>query len=778
MPLGDLVPIARQIALGLESAHENGIVHRDLKPANIKITEAGVVKVLDFGVAKLRGDAIATADDGRTMTVSGTLDGTIVGTVAYMSPEQARGKAVDKRADVWAFGCILYEMLTGRRPFRGETVSDTIAATLDQSPDWSLLPAATPPSLRRLLSRCLEKDPAHRLRDVGDAIFDLDESLRESRAAAAPVPAASRAGRRRILVLALGALVVAVAAAIGWSVRSTTDILAPAAPVALTSLRGNEQGPSFSPDGRYMAFEWNGLNRDNRDIYVLVVGSSATPQRLTTDVADDSSPSWSPDGAQIAFVRRGLDRATIYTVSPLGGSERKVAEFPSSATTGGLSKPSWSRDSRSLVIGQSALNFGTGITLVSADGVSPPRPIVPASPDARIGSPVLSPADDSLAYSSCRVGQTCTLVVQPLDAALTPTGSPRSVTTSRLLIFQLTWATDGQSLIYVESQGLTLFNPSSLWRVPASGGAPPVRLDAAGNAWTPAVSSHRLAYARRQGDADIWRLAPGGDPVTFPASSSFSDVGPSMSSDGKRVAFATDRDGGMNEIWVSNIDGTGLRPLARGANQPVDHGSPRWSPDDKRIAFDGRGSDGVQHVFVVDAEGGLARQLDSGSQPGQRPAWSADGKWIYFNSSREGVPQIHRIPAAGGSSEQVTQKGGAAPVVSLDGTTLYYFRPTDEGRTLFAAPIAGGPERPIDRIVSWNYCAVETGLVYMTAAGDSRNVFEVRLLDASSGRIQTLYTWQADGMGYGLGATRDAKTVLVSGSKNLESDLWMIENYR
>ena len=463
------MPIARQIALGLESAHENGIVHRDLKPANIKITEAGVVKVLDFGVAKLRGDANATADDGRTMTMSGTLDGTIVGTVAYMSPEQARGKSVDKRADVWAFGCILYEMLTGRRPFRGETVSDTIAATLDQSPDWSLLPAATPPSLRRLLSRCLEKDHTHRLRDIGDAIFDLDESLRESRAAAAPVPAASRAGHRRILPLALGALVVAVAAAIGWSIRSPTDTPAPAAPVALTSLRGNEEGPSFSPDGRQVAFVWNGLNRDNPDIYVRIVGSSADPLRLTRDAADDALPSWSPDGTQIAFVRRGSDRAVIYSVSPIGGSERKVAEFPT-----GRSKPSWSRDSKSLVIsGQ----YGE-ITLVSADGVSPPRTIVSAIPDARIGSPVLSPVDDSLAYISCRVGQACTLVVQPLDATLTPTGSPRSVATGGPLIFQLTWATDGQSLIYVQSQGLTPFNPSSLWRVPASGGAPP-------GAWTP-----------------------------------------------------------------------------------------------------------------------------------------------------------------------------------------------------------------------------------------------------------------------------------------------------
>jgi serine/threonine protein kinase len=180
VPLDEALPVARQIAQALETAHEQGIIHRDLKPANIKVRGDGAVKVLDFGLAKAVDPAAASAADGAnspTLTAHATALGIILGTVAYMAPEQAKGKPVDKRADIWAFGVVLFEMLSGRAAFQGDTVTDIIAAVVTREPDWTLLPATTPASIRRLLARRLEKDPKRRLRDIGDARFEIDETI-------------------------------------------------------------------------------------------------------------------------------------------------------------------------------------------------------------------------------------------------------------------------------------------------------------------------------------------------------------------------------------------------------------------------------------------------------------------------------------------------------------------------------------------------------------------------------------------------------------------------
>src|SRR5256714_536453 len=179
VPMDTALSYARQIAEALDAAHEKGIIHRDLKPANIKITPDGLVKVLDFGLAKAATGDGSTSDltQSPTMTIGGTRDGVLLGTAAYMSPEQARGRAVDKRADIWAFGCVVYEMLTGRIAFRGETVADTIAAILQREPDWSRVSESTPATVHRLLRHCLQKDVRRRLRDIGDARMELDDAL-------------------------------------------------------------------------------------------------------------------------------------------------------------------------------------------------------------------------------------------------------------------------------------------------------------------------------------------------------------------------------------------------------------------------------------------------------------------------------------------------------------------------------------------------------------------------------------------------------------------------
>ena len=293
LPITEALSIGRQIADALEAAHDKGIVHRDLKPANIKVTPGGAVKVLDFGLAKAGGTAAGEGAASQATTADHTQEGRILGTASYMSPEQARGLTVDTRTDVWAFGCVLFEMLTGRQVFAGATFSDTVAAVIEREPDWTLLPAGTPSLVRRLLRRCLAKDPKDRPRHMGDIGIELKDALEElaSGAAEGPQPASAvvRAPRRWGWAVATLAAVTVVAAYAGWQVWSSPGASPSLRAVPLTSLPGVTRSPSFSPDGNQVAFSWTGADGSNPDIYVQQIGAGA-PLRLTTDPGNDFSP--------------------------------------------------------------------------------------------------------------------------------------------------------------------------------------------------------------------------------------------------------------------------------------------------------------------------------------------------------------------------------------------------------------------------------------------------------------------------------------------------------
>ena len=335
IPVDEALPIARQVAEALEAAHERGVVHRDLKPANVKLRPDGTVKVLDFGLAKAV-DVAAAADPSfsPTMTHAATQAGLILGTAAYMSPEQARGKAVDKRADIWAFGVVLFEMLSGERLFSGETVTDTLAAVVRGEPDWRALPADTPVGVRRLLRRCLQKDPARRLRDIGDARLEITDPGAE---AAPGAPAAARAAPRRWLaVIAVAALAAGAAAGFWWA--GSGD----AAPTEWTATRlggpDTADCPRLSPDGQLLAFLAivDGLNQ----VAVMKPGTGSWTF-LTHDRASGliDSLNWTADGSRILYDRLTDAPAGIYTVPALGGDERLLIEnaaMPQSLPDGSL----------------------------------------------------------------------------------------------------------------------------------------------------------------------------------------------------------------------------------------------------------------------------------------------------------------------------------------------------------------------------------------------------------------------------------------------------------
>src|SRR5229473_5915304 len=328
LPLSEALAVAQQIADALDAAHRAGIIHRDLKPSNIKITPDGVVKVLDFGLAKALAAEGSGPDLSKSPTITGrgTIEGVILGTAAYMSPEQARGQPVDKRTDIWAFGCVLFEMLTGSSAFARETVTDTIAAVVGAEPDLKLLPANTPGSIRRLLMRCLQKDARRRLHDIADARIEIEDTI-ATPAEPVPVPPPRRRSRLALSALSLG---IAAALVVLWMARDrfARPVAAPSPPeirvTRLTNLPGLEESPAISPDGRSLAFT-AGVD-GKRQVFLQLLAGGA-PLQITRDTVDHQCPRWSPDSSSILYFSpavSGTVQGSIWEIPALGGVPRRV----------------------------------------------------------------------------------------------------------------------------------------------------------------------------------------------------------------------------------------------------------------------------------------------------------------------------------------------------------------------------------------------------------------------------------------------------------------------
>jgi serine/threonine-protein kinase len=701
IPVDDALPIAKQIALAIEAAHERGIVHRDLKPSNIKVRRDGTVKVLDFGLAKafepVAGPGIAATLTSPAMTVAGV----ILGTAAYMSPEQARGEVADERADVWAFGCVLFEMLTGERLFDGRTVTDVLAAVLRADPPWDRLPSRLHPRLRMLLERCLERDPRDRYHSIADARVDVDKAMTTpspTEALSSVATPARRAGFAAALLVAA-----AIAAAVAWMLKPSA-----AAPVTrLSYVLPADQSftqnirslVAFAPDGTsfaYIADSQIFLRRLDSFEAIPIRGTEGTP----------STPVFSPDSRSLVFWDSRDEQIRRVTID--GGTPLPLAH--ASAVYG----MSWAP-------GGVLYAQEDGIWKVNADGGTPER-IVAIEASQRVHGPQLLPDGVSLLFTLLSRAQgagagawdQAEIVVQSADGrrqALVTGSDGFYVPTGHLVFARGT-------VLYAMR-----FDPESL---SVRGGPVPVieglqravRTPGSSAAANFAISdTGTLAYANFQvalGAVPRSLVAVDRTGRSEPLLDEQRDYWrPRVSRDGTRVAVELQRPGGGGEIWIADLAQRAASPLAVAADLNV---FAAWGADDRSIVFRSNrgGAHGVFRQGVAGTEDAVlivrtlaepivtdvSRDgvilLAEGSQSAARaiktivdgeltdflstPAmehmavFSPDGRWVAYASNESGRDEVYLrpFPRSDGIGRRVSIDGGTAPMWARDAAELYF----------------------------------------------------------------------------------------------------------
>ena len=702
----EVIAIAGQIADALDAAHERGIVHRDLKPGNIRVTADDVVKVLDFGIAKPAANGSSANLTHSPTTLGPTVEGTLLGTAPYMSPEQARGKTVDKRTDIWAFGCVVYEMLTGKRAFSGETTSDVIAAILERSPDWSALPRETPPGVRALLERCLEKDPKRRLRDIADAAPYFDRTATPPAAAGgvpwilvvtAAVIFAMLGGLATAYVLRgttspanqspggamtfslppIGTPALAISAdgsTLAWTVPSKDGVRLVTRRLNqqnVTELPGTESAafPFLAPDGHAIGFFSNGLLKK-------VDVASGAVQTVSRSAAVSLGGTWSIDD-QILF----SDRFGLHVVPASGGEPKLVVPLNKEFHENSLRHPQFLPDGRHFVyVARSGRPEESSAYLGSLD--SPPKRLF-----ATLGKVMFAPPNYLLFMKEQ------TLLAQRFDVG-TATLSGEAVTLATDVFIQTTGlnaaysVSDNGVLVYAASRPIPLGTLHWFDRSGRDLGAFEQPRPFAQYRLSP--DGRRVAAALNDdahGSRSIWILEPGHPPtrLTFVETH---DWEPAWSGDGRRIAFTSYRNGPL-DLYIKDADGaTADKPLVLSNNQK-DIGD--LSPDGRYVVYREVRDQALGDIVVADtAEPNKTIEISGTPQSDEfTPRFSADGKWIAYVSFETGRGEVVVQPfPPTGAKWQVSVDGGDAPAWRGDGREMYF---VDRSGMLQAVTVGPGP---------------------------------------------------------------------------------------
>jgi serine/threonine protein kinase len=765
MPIEDAVPIARQIAEALEAAHDQGIVHRDLKPANIKVRPDGTVKVLDFGLAK----ALDTAD-GRRQSADGPLAnsptitspamterGVILGTAAYMSPEQAKGRPVDKRADIWAFGVVLHEMLTGGRLFQGESVTETLAAVLTQTPDFSALGGA-PPAVIALIRRCLERDPKKRLRDIGEARLvladprTLEPAPPPVSATAAHAPGPSRAFGPLLRAAALIALgfVAGFGAALFTNAPADTPTAGSTLSISPITSSGNVISATISPDGRYMAYVESERGRQSLWLRQMVGGQTlrltpednvaywshaftpdgnqvvyglksrtdtlgalysistlgGTPRRLVSDI--DSPPTYSPDGRRMAFLRgrHPTGEQSSLVISGADGSDPKVlfsVTFPEYIAGIFYGGPAWSPDGRTIV---TALGRRRGAG-VDANAVL-------AQVDVATGAmrTLAEPGWVNAAQAGWLPdGKSLLVIAQAPDQSVGqvwsvsyPEGEARRVTTGLSDYRSISLTQDGRTLVTVAG-----IISSSVFTVPLDGSRPPVRISRSvqdGLGGVAFTADGQLIYASRVGGSlGISTMAPGSN-----ASLSVASV------DGSSRGLLSAASAGQSLLYPAVADDGTIYHVAVARSAVEIHAVAKDGSNRRVVAREGR-LDGI--------------------------SVSNDGSALVYSAPVAGSPQVFLLRPNGGPPRQLSTRPSFSPSIDPAGKRVAFYY-VDEMNVirLGVMPVDGGPlvaDMPIEPPTTDSRLVLRDEGVYMNAVtGDRSNVW-LQPLDGTAPRRITSF---------------------------------------